>query len=303
MGPRFWGYLAGIDSVDDLRASTRPRVTAWTAAPRSRKGDVVVIYGKSPVQGYVAVARQCSDPVESRHGRVWTWLQIQPMRQVLPQSKLAARSRIRGHAGLKTPAGGSSNLIPSGPGLHAFLRLLSSGDSAVGRRLEQWGEGGGRYPTGLSGVFLRPAWLEEPQKNGLPDGHERDLSRGIANWLVDRGEGRWCDENEDVGGHSTERPMAIRGARRYADVVLLDNKRRRTLILVEVKKHARPVPRMDPVPQVLNYRAQLLVDHPGWRVRCMIVAPEFHELTLRSARDNRIECRRCDARGKRLRPA
>jgi hypothetical protein len=38
-------------------------------------------------------------------------------------------------------------------------------------------------------------------------------------------------------------------------------------------------------------------------VRCVIAAPEFHERTLADARAERIECLRCDAKGRRLRPA
>ena len=75
----YWRYIAGVESADQLRASRQPRILAWTAAPESARGDIVVIYGKSPVQAYVAVARQCHDPVEGSDDRHWTWLQIQPL--------------------------------------------------------------------------------------------------------------------------------------------------------------------------------------------------------------------------------
>ena len=49
----YWRYIAGVESADQLRASRQARILAWTAAPESAKGDIVVIYGKSPVQAYM----------------------------------------------------------------------------------------------------------------------------------------------------------------------------------------------------------------------------------------------------------
>jgi hypothetical protein len=302
--PGFWRYLAGVESVDQLRALRRGRILVWSAAPESARGDIVALYGKSPVQAYVALARQCHDPAEGSDGRSWTWLQIQPLVRMLPQARLESSARAREHRGLKKPAGGSYNRIASGPGRGDFLRMLTRSDDVAARRLRGWESGRTRYPTGLSASDLTKAWWEPPETNDLAEHHERRLSEQIARSLV-RGEiGRWAHAEGGIDARSIEHPLELEHRRGFADIVLTDARRtRRTLIVVEVKKHARPDPIADPVPQVLRYREALRRKYPQWKVRCIIAAPEFHERTLAAARAERIECLRCDAKGRRLRPA
>jgi hypothetical protein len=182
--------------------------------------------------------------------------------------------------------------------------MLTRGDEVAARRLRGWERGTIPYPTGLSASELKKAWWEPPETNGLAEDHERRLSEQIAKSLVRSRIARWADAEGGIDAHSIEHPLELEHRRGFADIVLIDAQRRgRTLIVVEVKKHARPDPTADPVPQVLRYREALRLRYPQWNVRCVIAAPEFHERTLADAKAERIECLRCDAMGRRLRPA
>ena len=76
-----WLFTAGLASVDQFRDTTRPAIVTWTTSPNSDRGDLAVIYGRAPVKAFVAVARQCSEPVQSRKNpnQRFAYFQVQPV--------------------------------------------------------------------------------------------------------------------------------------------------------------------------------------------------------------------------------
>ena len=152
------------------------------------------------------------------------------------------------HRGLKKPAGGSYNRIEPGPGRGDFLRMLTSADNVARSRLEKWRGGRSPYPH-VSTAELRKAWWEPPERDGLSDDHERWLSKAVARAFVRRDDVDWLDVEGGIDDHSLEHPLIFEDGRSVlADIVLVDA-RRRTLIVIEVKKHARPARATIPSPR------------------------------------------------------
>jgi hypothetical protein len=92
--------------------------------------------------------------------------------------------------------------------------------------------------------------------------------------------------------------------RRYPDVVLVDRTRERTLLVIEVKRHARLSDLRglrDVVDQVLEYRDLIRARDPRWRVRAVIVAEQVQENVLARARDAGVEVWRYDSKTQRFR--
>lgn len=61
---------------------------------------------------------------------------------------------------------------------------------------------------------------------------------------------------------------------------------------MEVKKRADPSPGRNPVPQVIQYEADLLKLERRWRIKPMIAALDYHPAVLREARSARIQALR-----------
>jgi hypothetical protein len=76
----------------------------------------------------------------------------------------------------------------------------------------------------------------------------------------------------------------------FADLVLVDTERDRTLVVVEIKRVARPGTATEGVRQVLRYKRWLVRHAPGWTVIPSLVALHISPTVLQQARAEGIEC-------------
>jgi hypothetical protein len=128
----------------------------------------------------------------------------------------------------------------------------------------------------------------------LPDQHERWLADEVADALVSRRKARWRadDDGLKIGSNDVVHLRTDRGEPRYPDVVLVDWTRDRTLLVIEIKRHARLSDLRglrDVVDQVLEYRDLIRAQDRRWRVRPVIVAEQVNENVVARARDVRAE--------------
>lgn len=305
--PEHWLFTAGLDSVAQFRETSRPSLAAWTTPPSSKRGDLAVIYGRAPVKAFVAVARQSTEPVQSKAlpDQWFAWLQVQPLRRDIPLT--TARSR-RGLAdwGVLTNLQGKPKRIPQDRRA-ALYKLLAGGNQRIKTRIATWEDGHGRYPSATLvplGELARASW-EAPETDGLADDHEQWLSSDIAERLVRSNRGRWFKDSDGLAGQELEHFLRLEdGTRGFADIVLVSKEHTRpTLLVVEVKWRAEPVPPRNPVPQVLRYRDALRRKWPRWRVKSMVIATEYSPAVLQLARSTRVEALRYSSEHDRLRKA
>ncbi len=85
---------------------------------------------------------------------------------------------------------------------------------------------------------------------------------------------------------------------RFPDIVLVDRTRDRTLLLIEVKIHARLSDLRgglrDVVGQVLEYRDLVAAKDAAWTVRPAIVAAQVNDNVVQRARDAEVDVWRFD---------
>ena len=94
-----------------------------------------------------------------------------------------------------------------------------------------------------------------------------------------------------------------RGDPRFPDVVLVDRTRERTLLLLEVKRHARLSElrgHRDVVDQVLEYADLIRAFDRRWKIRPVIVAERVNDNVIDRARDVGLEVWRFDRRTRRF---
>lgn len=260
-----------------------------------------------PVQAFVAVFRQCSDPVQSTKniGQYFAYFQAQPLGRRIARETARRRKGLADWGTLRSPQGAETR-IPNDR-RDPFFRLLKGSDEKLGKRLERWRAGKGPYPPAgdLPLGDLRGDTWYAPETDGLPEDHERWLSEAIGARLIKNRRGREIVEQDRLScEYSYEyylRPWRDI-PKRLADIVLVSKEHvRPTLLLVEVKKQATLSPAKNPVPQVLGYREALLRENPGWRVRMLIAAVEYSTpIVLQQARSRRIEALRYNANLDRL---
>jgi hypothetical protein len=175
----------------------------------------------------------------------------------------------------------------------SLYRLLTAGDEKLAARLDRWSKDRGAYPASDL-VPLRElpkeSW-DRAEVDGLGDDHERALSEEIAERMIRRREARLFRDSDGLPPNELEHHLVLGdGESGRADIVLVSRVHsNRTLLLVEVKKHAALSPAKNPVPQVLRYRDALLEQNPGWRVKPIIAACEYQDAVLRAARSARVE--------------
>ena len=149
----------------------------------------------------------------------------------------------------------------------SFYRLLTAGNEELAARLDKWSNDQGAFPASDL-VPLRElpkeSWDRE-EVDGLGDDHERWLSEEIADRMVRRSEARWFRDSDGLPGDEFEHHLLLGdGESGRADIVLVSREHaRRTLLLVEVKRHAALSPAKNPVPQVVRYREALLEQKRG----------------------------------------
>lgn len=297
--------VAGFESVDPYRDTTRGSLVSWTTPKSSARGDIAVLYGKRPVQAFVAVMRQCTDPVASKKmpGEHFAWFQIQPIGRDVPLSAAQA-DRALGDWGLLRNLQGRPKKIPL-ERRSGLFRLLLGRDQKLRKRIDAWADGKGRYPSPdlLPARELRNASWTESIVSTLSEDHERWISDEIAEKLVKRGRGRWIREEDPLSStYWDEYPLKLSdGRRKYADIVLVSKEDPRpTLLLIEVKKRAEGSPARNPVPQVLRYRDLLAAQEPGWKVKPIVAALTYSPAVLEQAKAEGVEALLFDRKRNRL---
>jgi hypothetical protein len=131
--------------------------------------------------------------------------------------------------------------------------------------------------------------------------HENDDGSGRMSELVLQ---RWiADELAKGWGYREARPsdgLPIPPSRHlagagYPDLLLVHPDRARTIVVVEVKRAARPGPTTDGVTQLDEAYVPWLEDRlKGWNVVSWLIALHFSPEVLRRAHDLGIECWRID---------
>ena len=287
-----WIYIAGQESLGQFRETSRPFLGTWTTRKASEKGDIVAFYARAPVQAFVALARQCSEPRESRRnrGQWFAWFQFQPLGHDVRRTEVQARKGLSDWGVLRNLQGEHKRIPDERQA--SFFRLLTSGNEKLAARIDKWSKGQGVYPAAELvplGELRKESW-DRAEEDGLGDDHERWLSEEIADRMVRRREARWFRDSDNLPGSELEHHLVFGdGESGKADIVLVSRQHARHLLLVEVKKQAALSPAKNPVPQVLRYRDALLEQNPGWQVKPIIAACEYQDAVLRAARSARVE--------------
>ncbi|HEV7806683.1 MAG TPA: hypothetical protein VGO80_12740 [Solirubrobacteraceae bacterium] len=153
---------------------------------------------------------------------------------------------------------------------------------------------------------LLAAWFDpSPPLERLPDQHERFFARDIEEALVKRRKARrrTAADHLTIGSAPTVCLRTATANARYPDIVLVDRTREHTLLLIEVKLHARLSDLRlagDVVDQVLEYRALMRAADPAWCVRPVIVATQVNDNVIERARDAAIDVWRFDRTTRRV---
>ena len=295
---RFWRLLAGIESTRPLMISRLPRIYEWTVPPRSRRGDIAVIYTTGAVQSYVAIARICCDPREGADERHWSWLQCQPLAHPTPQLAVRALPGTqRPGTGLNTPAGSSFNEMYAGAQRDLFLRHLVDDDEKAAARLAAWSMREGAWPRYIDCEDLADAQWAPPEATRRG---ELLLAQRIAEHLVRRGKARYLTDG-DIYQRWLEVELVFddRSWGR-ADIILVSLVHDApTLLLIEVKLDALPRPGRNPIDQLITYLPAVKRDAGRrWRVLPWAIAQDFHPAVLAQARSERVACSRCSSQGR-----
>jgi hypothetical protein len=260
----------------------------WTAPEALRCGDRLALYegGRANRSAFVAVGRAVTDSVRAHRGdrRHWAWVQWLPLENPMPLAEVERK------IGYRHVSGSHVSVDEARFKLWGLLVREHARDAVIATWKAREG-----FPTTdevpIHQLF-DAKWRYRPR-------HEVAMYEHVLAALVREGWQRAPDELSRLvramrGGTPT-RPDGEQ--RRLPDVWALE-RRRRSLVIVEVKRHARHQPGRDydPVDQVLNYvdtAAATLSDGPFRRlaIRPMIVAYEINAAERKHARPESVDCR------------
>jgi len=154
-------------------------------------------------------------------------------------------------------------------------------------------EGGEQWSKMLSGQGPRPRGSLHRASRGFSntDGSgmikELRLQESIEAAWVDAGSARLVEPSDNIDIPDS-RHLGTAG---YPDHVLVDlETQERRLLVIEVKRAARPGAATDGVTQLRKYLPEVARRAPGWEIKPVLVALNFAPAVLRQARAADIEC-------------
>lgn len=290
---------ADYGSTDPLRRNTRLAPHIWTAPAKARARDLVVLYSTTD-QEWMAIGRIVHDPRRSRvDGKWWTYIQWWPVRSPLAYDEARRAAALTGWKKLTQMAGRHAAISPPDAGEY-LLRRLTLRDAQAKARLLAWRRARGCLPHVDEQDLLDAHWQPSPPPIRLPDEHERFLALEIEGILLKRRKARLRSDGDGlaIGSAPTVCVRTARDERRFPDIVLVDRARDRTLLLIEVKLHARLSELRgglrDVVDQVLEYQDLIAASDATWTVRPVIVAAQVDDNVVLRARDAGVDVWRFD---------
>jgi hypothetical protein len=259
-------------------------------------GDLFFLYATKPCSQFVGIGRICSHPVRSRHRRLrakraqyWSWVQVLAFERETPLATARSDNRAGKWSALKNLAGTHAE-VPSGPVLTGLTRLLLSRNAIAQEQWSKWDSRKARYPRDLDPNEPARAYWEQPKPGELSDDHEKHLQKKIERLLLRNG-WRHHDPTLDDFSLSPSKHLKLSGeATGYPDIVLVSVNRRRTLLVVEVKKQAAPRPSLNGIDQLEDYCAALKELAPDWTIKSWLVARSIHPVVRGDARKAGVEC-------------
>ncbi len=285
---------ADYGSTDPLRRARRLVPHIWTAPTKARAGDVAVLYSTTDHE-WMAIGRIVHEPVRSTiDGKWWTYVQWLPVRSPLAYDEACRAPELASWKKLKQMAGRHAAISPPSAGEH-LLHRLSQRDTQAKARLIAWRRPHARLPQVDEQDLLEAHWQPSPPPIRLPDEHERFLALEIEEILVKRrkARARTVDDACAVGSSPAVCLRPAHAERRFPDIVLIDRTRERTLLLIEVKLHAKLSDLRgglrDVVDQVLEYQALMAELDTSWTVRPVIVAERVNGNVVERARDAEVD--------------
>ena len=274
----------------DLDDADQPAYFAWTAPEALRCGDRVALYegGRGNRGAFIAIGRAVTDSVRAHKGdrRHWAWVQWVPLAAVRP---FAATRDATGYAYVQR-----SNVSVDEKLYKLWSYLIR--DSAARLVVDAWHQGKDFPTTDEVPIhqLFDAKWRYRPR-------HEVAMYETIENALIDEG---CLHAPDDLSSHisamtgGTPTQPDVQRLRR-PDIWVLENPASETLVIVEVKGHARhrPGDDYDPVDQVCNYvdvARSVLRGTPfeHLEIRPMVVAYEIDSEEREHARRAGVECRR-----------
>ena len=250
----------------DLPTGKRAATYAWTTKSALRRGDLSLLYANGR-QEFVGIGRLLCDPVEADlgDGGWWTFLQV-----------LGAKHPVgRDKTGLAAARGEFTDLTARPADVARVLAAFRHRDPDLVERFERWRT---ERPPALRAYEpedLRWSERAEPAKDAPPPGGELAFQGEIEGFLTESGVARPIEPRDGInlsaGHHLVERA----GGFGFADLVLL-RPRTASLMLIEVKLHARFGPAADGISQIRRYRPALRqVSDPSWRIESYVIAKRF----------------------------
>ena len=282
---KVWMFKAGPESCRGLPA--RLAGTFLRTAPATgAKGDLFFLYATKPCSQFVGIGRICSDPVRSRHRRLHgkraqcsSWVQVLAFEREVPLATARSDSRAGKWSALRNLAGTHAEVRPD-PVLTGLTRLLLSRNPIARKQWSKWDDGEARYPRELGPQELAREYWEPPKPEELPDDHEKRLQKKIERMLLRHGWRHHTPTLDDFSLPLSKHLKLPHGTTGYPDIVLVSVDRRRTLLVVEVKKYAVPRPWLNGIDQLEDYCAALKGLAPTWNIKSWLVARSVHPAVL-----------------------
>jgi hypothetical protein len=272
---------------------------AWTAPEQLRCGDRLVLYegGRGNRSAFIAIGRAVTDAVRAHRGdqRHWGWVEWLPLSVPRP---LAAVRDATGYAHV------SRSHVSVDEARHPLWAHLIRDDAAK-HVAPEWRRGSGFPTTDQVPIhqLFDAKWRYRPR-------HEVAMYDTIKGRLVEEGWAHAPDELSrllrSMRGATPTQPDVER--LRQPDLWMLASRRSRTLVIAEVKRHARHAldSDYDPVAQACNYvdvarRVLRGTPYEALNLRPMVVAYEIDRNEREHARAAGVECRILTRRTQELR--
>lgn len=262
-----------------------PLTYYWTLGEKSKRGDLVVLYGFKPMQEFGAIGVALREPQKSRKdGRYWTEILFSRLVEPMPISDLEAlRSEPLQNLARLAKGQGAHARIKDAPAAERLFRRLLSGSKRTGASVAKWKAGEIPHPGGrdLSKQRYRSK-VAQFKGTDMELAYQARIEGQLIRTLRAR---RLTDQDEVHLPESNHLGRHIG----YPDRVLVDRRHRNTLLLIEVKRWAVPGETTAGVIQLLRYEKALRKRAKGWKIRKVLIAREIDPKVVKLAKSKGIE--------------
>ncbi len=267
-----------------------PAPHVWTAPAKVRPGDLVVLYGLDPVKSFGLVGVFLTEAEKGQDGRYWAEIQWAAAGEV-------TLSEVRddlAFSGWPASLAGSHQEL-SDDRIWAALRdrLLGGASDTVRGQVARWEQGVVPEPSGADLAASSFPGLAEPGLS-LP---ETEMQKRLRRHLIRRFKARPLKPKDGVEVPESNYLGRDVG---YPDLVLVQRWKRRTLLLIEVKKVPQQGETRDGITQLERYAPKLQAQAPGWTVRKILAAVRVPEVIRTRAAKKNVDCWEFDPRRGRI---